>query len=105
MMMILPAASPEHGQPEHGISIFSLLLFRENNKACSKDESERIKQVLQHPEFQKDPLAAITSHLSASLPPPPLEVPIKDNKQRKFEKKRRARLAKIGGEGNAGDRI
>lgn len=68
---------------------------------CRKDESARLQQVVQHPEFQNDPLAAITSHLSATLPPPPpAPRPKMDKKQRKLEKKRRAQMAKANAASN-----
>ena len=34
-------------------------------------ETERLQQVLQHPQFMANPLAAITSHLAATLPAAP----------------------------------
>ena len=52
-------------------------------------------QVLAHPQFKKDPLAAIATHLSATLPP--AEVPQKPRKnisgsQKQKLKRQKARL-------------
>ena len=43
---------------------------RSNLEAASKDPLT-MSQVLAHPQYRSDPIAAITSHLSATLPPPP----------------------------------
>jgi hypothetical protein len=54
---------------------------------CRNEESERLQQVLQHPTFQADPLAAIASHLEATMPPPPAPLkPTMDAKQKKHQK-------------------
>lgn len=37
---------------------------------CDK-ESERLQQVLAHPQFKLNPIAAVTAHLTATLPPVP----------------------------------
>jgi hypothetical protein len=34
-------------------------------------EGQRLQQVLEHPAFKADPLAAIAHHLQATLPPAP----------------------------------
>lgn len=34
-------------------------------------EAPRLQAVLAHPQFQANPLAAVASHLAATLPPPP----------------------------------
>ncbi|PNH07433.1 hypothetical protein TSOC_006105, partial [Tetrabaena socialis] len=40
------------------------------------EESQRMKQVLRHPLYKQDPIAAITNHLQHTLPPvPPLKKP------------------------------
>lgn len=39
---------------------------------CSAEESSRLQQVLQHPAYVADPIAAITNHLRHTLPPPPV---------------------------------
>ncbi|GFR43215.1 hypothetical protein Agub_g4258, partial [Astrephomene gubernaculifera] len=35
------------------------------------EESQRMQQVLRHPLYKADPIAAITNHLQHTLPPPP----------------------------------
>jgi hypothetical protein len=55
-------------------------------------ESGRLQQVLAHPQFQADPLAAVASHLAATLPPPPQQPSkqqLKDPAQLRREKKKR----------------
>ena len=44
-------------------------------------ETVRLQQVLKHPTYQQDPLAAIQEHLQASLPAPP--EPAQQGKQQK----------------------
>ena len=39
---------------------------------CRKEEGMRMKQVLEHPVFQQDPLQAVMTHLEATLPPAPV---------------------------------
>lgn len=45
---------------------------------CRTQETERLQQVLSHPQFKEDPIAAITNHLMATMPaagpPPPAAV-------------------------------
>ncbi|KAG7667476.1 hypothetical protein Ndes2526B_g03482 [Nannochloris sp. 'desiccata'] len=54
----------------------------------ANEESERLQQVLQHPTFQADPLAAIATHLEATMPPPPPPPKLSmDAKQKKHQKK------------------
>ena len=49
-----------------------------------------IVQVLSHPQFQADPISAITHHLSANLPPAPeAPKPKADPLMRKQQKARR----------------
>lgn len=69
--------------------------------ACKKrgrimrQETSRLQQVLQHPVFQKDPFAAVTAHLQATMPeaPAPPKAPLKPEELRtkRREKKRRQR--------------
>ena len=61
-------------------------------------ESGRLAAVLAHPTFQADPLAAVTSHLAATLPQPPAatggprrKLSENEAKARRREKKRRQR--------------
>ena len=55
---------------------------------CSNEESERLQQVLKHPQFQADPIAAIASHLQATMPPPPAPPrPQMDARQKRQQKK------------------
>eukprot|EP00887_Chlorella_sp_A99_P001807 scaffold19.g1807.t1 len=57
-------------------------------------ELPRVQAVLAHPQFQADPIAAITSHLSATLPPQLLPKPAlkpAEEQQRRRDKKRRQR--------------
>lgn len=55
-----------------------------------KNESKRLEQVLQHPQFIADPLAAITRHLQSTLPEPASKkhVDIKGNRKLKKQKKK-----------------
>jgi hypothetical protein len=47
-------------------------------------------QVLAHPQYQANPIAAITNHLATTLPPPPeLPKPVPDPVLRKQQKARR----------------
>jgi hypothetical protein len=57
------------------------------------EESARLRQVLAHPQFKNDPIAAITSHLSATLPPPPQPAKAAPA-QRRRDKKKKAKAAK-----------
>ena len=41
----------------------------------TSQETERLQQVLAHPQYQADPFTAIQSHLQATLPPAPLPKP------------------------------
>ena len=53
-------------------------------------------QVLAHPQFQADPIAAVTSHLQATLPPPEPVKAQRTNKngsQNRRRRKDKARLA------------
>ena len=55
-------------------------------------ETERLQQVLQHPQFMANPLAAITSHLAATLPAAPQPAShqqLKDAATLRREKKKR----------------
>jgi len=61
-------------------------------------ETGRLQQVLAHPQFQANPLAAITSHLAATLPAaPPKPLPKGQQKDaamlRREKKKRRKERA------------
>ena len=38
---------------------------------CRAKESERLQAVLENPQFRADPIAAVTKHLQATLPPAP----------------------------------
>jgi hypothetical protein len=69
--------------------------------SCSNEESERLQQVLQHPTFQADPLAAIASHLAATMPaPPPLPKLPMDAKQKKHQKMMKKQKLKAEQQGN-----
>lgn len=55
-------------------------------------ETQRLQQVLSHPQFVANPLAAVASHLAATLPaapPPPSQLPAKDAAALRREKKKR----------------
>lgn len=55
-------------------------------------------QVLAHPQYQSNPIAAITSHLSATLPPPPEAAkPKPDPAMRKQQKALRKWKQKVEG--------
>lgn len=53
---------------------------------CRQVETQRMQQVLAHPDFQANPLAAIKSHLAATLPDP---VPAKVQPRLKTPQQRR----------------
>ncbi|GBF95091.1 hypothetical protein Rsub_07675 [Raphidocelis subcapitata] len=40
-------------------------------RAIALTETQRLQAVMEHPSFKADPLAAISHHLQATLPPPP----------------------------------
>ena len=68
-------------------------------------ETQRLQAVLQHPQFQANPLAAVASHLAATLPaapPPPSTGPQKDaatlRREKKKRRKERARQAAAMGD-------
>ena len=68
-------------------------------------ETQRMQAVLQHPQFQANPLAAVASHLAATLPaapPPPGKGPAKDaatlRREKKKRRKERAREAAAMGD-------
>jgi len=49
---------------------------------CSQVETTRMQQVLAHPDFQANPLAAIRNHLAATLPEPaPVKLQSKHKQQ------------------------
>lgn len=57
-------------------------------------ETQRLQAVLAHPQFLANPLAAVASHLAATLPaapPPPSARPQKDAATLRREKKKRRR--------------
>lgn len=56
-----------------------------------KEEANRLQAVLQHPQYQADPLAAINNHLEATLPPRPRPPPFRKAKR---QGPRQQRLAK-----------
>ncbi|KAI3437695.1 hypothetical protein D9Q98_000144 [Chlorella vulgaris] len=63
-------------------------------------ESLRHQQVMQHPQFQLNPIAAIASHLAATLPPAPppsARQQAKDPAQLRREKKKRRKERAAGG--------
>nr|BBC28446.1 ribosome biogenesis protein SLX9, homolog of Volvox carteri MT0044 [Yamagishiella unicocca] len=62
------------------------------------EESQRLQQVLQHPLYKKDPIAAITNHLQHTLPPVPPPKPIrnKDTGKKKSKDNKRNKIAAGG---------
>lgn len=52
---------------------------------CSQVETTRMQQVLAHPDFQANPLAAIRNHLAATLPEP---APVKPQSKHKQQPRR-----------------
>lgn len=69
-------------------------------------EMQRLQQVLQHPQFVANPLAAVTSHLAATLPaapPPPSTQAAKDPAQLRREKKKRRKERAAAGRAMADD--
>ena len=70
-------------------------------------ETTRLQQVLQHPQFLANPLAAISSHLAATLPavpaaPPSRQQLAKDPSTLRREKKKR-RKQRAAAEAAMGD--
>jgi len=73
-------------------------------------ETARMAQVLAHPQYRADPLAAITHHLNATLPPPPPEPSTHSAAAAKAAKQRAKRIAAheaalAGGGGGRGARM
>ncbi|CAL8463378.1 g2912 [Coccomyxa elongata] len=67
-------------------------------------ETKRLHQVLAHPQYRSDPIAAITSHLSATLPPPPeAPKPKPDPSMRKQQKALRKWKQKLQGPNSMAD--
>ena len=64
-----------------------------DHAACRDRETERLQQVLVHPQFAADPVAAVTAHLAATLPPPP-PAPKPARKQQPGSRKARQRAAR-----------
>jgi hypothetical protein len=58
----------EAGKPDH-----TRVTSAKGRMHAVAKESSRLQQVLSHPQFQANPLLAITNHLNASLPPPPAQ--------------------------------
>ena len=58
-------------------------------------ETQRLQQVLAHPQFQANPLAAVASHLAATLPavppPPPTKQQLQGKAAARRDKKKRRR--------------
>ncbi len=85
------------GQREEGAAVGTLRA----RERIVKEESQRLQAVLQHPQFQADPLAAIASHLEATLPPPPPPPKVKqDPRQRRLQKKLKKQQLKAEQQGN-----
>ncbi|KAK9815410.1 hypothetical protein WJX72_003228 [[Myrmecia] bisecta] len=55
------------------------------------DETARLQQVLAHPHFKANPIAAITNHLTAMLPPVPEPAKPKTPSAQELKEKRRQR--------------
>lgn len=64
-----------------------------DRSACRDRETARLQQVLVHPQFQADPVAAVTAHLAATLPPPP-PAPKPVRKQQPGSRKARQRVGR-----------
>lgn len=62
---------------------------------CRDRETARLQQVLVHPQFKADPVAAVTAHLAATLPPPPrAPKPARKQEQQPGSRKARQRAAR-----------
>ncbi|KAG2493163.1 hypothetical protein HYH03_008585 [Edaphochlamys debaryana] len=65
------------------------------------EESARLQQVLKHPLYRQDPIAAITNHLAHTLPPVPAAKPAAEKGQGKGQAKGKGK--KKGGKGRSDD--
>lgn len=84
-------AAAVSGRPRQLGASVGTLRARERVAAA---EAPRMQAVLSHPQFQANPIAAIASHLSATLPPPPPPPAVcskAEQQARRREKKRRQR--------------
>ncbi|KXZ46853.1 hypothetical protein GPECTOR_40g587 [Gonium pectorale] len=66
------------------------------------EESQRLQQVLKHPLYKADPIAAITNHLQHTLPPPPATKPARQGAAAAGAAGKKA-AAKKKGSGRKGD--
>ncbi|KAL6771405.1 hypothetical protein ACKKBG_A26235 [Auxenochlorella protothecoides x Auxenochlorella symbiontica] len=82
-----PSSRSGSGPRQRGKGVKTL----KTRAALGKSEAERLKSVLSNPVFQADPLAAVRSHLEATLPsaPPPAAPTIPPAQRRKEKKARR----------------
>lgn len=62
------AGTPAGGAKQRGAAVKSA----KQRQHILAEESSRLQQVLQHPAYVADPIAAITNHLRHTLPPPPV---------------------------------
>lgn len=55
---------------------------------CRRDkETTRLQHVLAHPQFKADPIAAVTAHLAATMPPAPSAPKSKQAKRTKGQRR------------------
>lgn len=59
-------------------------------------ETERLKQVLAHPQFKADPFSAVMNHLNATLPPPPPKPAVQKSDGKKKKKKKKSKKQEGG---------
>lgn len=57
-------------------------------RLCRQLETDRMQQVLAHPQYMANPLAAIKNHLEATLPAAALPKPQQQNKLSKGQQRR-----------------
>jgi hypothetical protein len=91
-----PVAGAGGARQQFGKSVGTLRA----RSAIANAERERLQAVLAHPQFIADPIAAISKHLEATMPPPPLPsgsargavMSEAEAKQRRRDKKKRQAL-------------
>jgi hypothetical protein len=77
--MVAAKAGAAAGEPQRKAQGARVQTQRQRQR-IAVEESQRLHQVLQHPLYLKDPIAAITNHLNNTLPPAPAAKPAKGAK-------------------------
>ncbi|DBA84143.1 TPA: hypothetical protein ACH3X1_006616 [Trebouxia sp. C0004] len=81
----LEAGQGDDGQPNKQKGRTEQINGSKARRAVTQVETTRMQQVLAHPDFQANPLAAIRNHLAATLPEP---APVKPQSKHKQQPRR-----------------